>query len=268
MSAGNNATNGRPVVRVVAVTQSDPFFTGRFFDTFLTELPHQPVDLVEIVLLPNFNESRIALARRLFRLYGFAGFARLLGRYAAATLADRLGQPRSVETLAARHGVPVRRLATINDDAYLKTLRERRIDLLLSVAAPQIFRKAALDAAPYVLNVHNGKLPAYRGMMPTFWALLHDEREVVITVHEMAARIDAGGVVAEFPVPVGPEDSAFEVSVKAKAVAGREVARLIAGVGSDTWPTARSVDMTGQQYFKFPTYRDVQRLRARGRAML
>lgn len=268
MSKSNNGAGASPLVRVVAVTQSDPFFTGRFFESFLTELIHQPVELTEIVLLPNFNESRMALARRLLRLYGPAGFTRLLGRYAAAKLADRFGRPRSVEMLAARHRVPVRRLPNINDEAYLKTLREQRVDVLLSVAAPQIFKKTALGAAPYVLNVHNGKLPAYRGMMPTFWALLHEEREVVVTVHEMAARIDTGSVIAEFPVPVGEDDSAFALSVKAKAVAGREVARLLAKVGSEAWPTARPVDMAGQQYFKFPTHTDVQRLRARGRWML
>ena len=53
-------------VRVVAVTQSDPFFTGRFFESFLAG---SAVDLVEIVLLRNFNESRVALLRRLAGFY-------------------------------------------------------------------------------------------------------------------------------------------------------------------------------------------------------
>src|SRR5439155_8856880 len=80
-------------VRVVAVTQSDPFFTGRFFEAFLTEGARERLALVEIVLLRNFNESRRALARRLLRLYGPLDLARLLGRYAAARCRDRLGAP-------------------------------------------------------------------------------------------------------------------------------------------------------------------------------
>ena len=44
------------MVRVVAVTQSDPFFTGRFFETFLQESAGLSVEIVEIVLLRNFNE--------------------------------------------------------------------------------------------------------------------------------------------------------------------------------------------------------------------
>ena len=34
------------MVRVVAVTQSDPFFTGRFFETFLQESAGLPVEIV------------------------------------------------------------------------------------------------------------------------------------------------------------------------------------------------------------------------------
>ena len=56
--------------RIVAVTQSDPFFTGRFFETFLPECRALGVETIEIVLLRNFNESRAALATRMWKLYG------------------------------------------------------------------------------------------------------------------------------------------------------------------------------------------------------
>src|SRR2546422_5622520 len=61
-------TNGTKPVRVVAVTQSDPFFTARFFEAFLEGRSSDRLDLVEIVLLRNFNESKPALVRRLFQL--------------------------------------------------------------------------------------------------------------------------------------------------------------------------------------------------------
>src|SRR5437773_11051931 len=171
-------------VRVVAVTQSDPFFTARFFEALLEERSSDRLELVEIVLLRNFNECKPALVWRLVRLYGPVDFMRLLGRYVTAALSDRAGRPRSVEAIAARRGVPVVRLPTINDASYLRTLAARGVDVLLSVAAPEIFRRPALTAVPHVLNVHSGKLPLYRGMMPTFWALENGDARVVVTVHE------------------------------------------------------------------------------------
>lgn len=255
-------------VTVVAVTQDDPFFTGRFFESFLQETAGGRVQLLEIVLLRNFNESRMALLRRFWKLYGTVDLIRLLARYASALLAERFGRPRSVVALAARAGVPVRHIASINDEAYLRTLGERRVDVLLSVSAPEIFRPAALQATPHAINIHNGKLPFYRGMMPTFWALLHGEPQVTITVHTMAEKLDAGAVLAEYPVTIGPEDSQFDVSARAKDVAGRELARLLAQLGTPAWPTPVPVDMSQKRYFKFPTPADVVRLREQGRRMI
>jgi methionyl-tRNA formyltransferase len=255
-------------VRTVAVTQDDPFFTGRFFEAFLEAACTGEVELVEIALLPNFNESRPALLRRLAGFYPAADLVRLGARYARAHLDERRGVPRKVEAIAARYGVPVRRLPAINDAAYLATLPEREVDVLLSVAAPQVFRSGALSAAPLVLNVHNGRLPQYRGMMPTFWALLEGDERVVVTLHEMAERLDAGAVVAEYEVPVAPGDSAFDVSRNAKAVAGRQVATLLSDAGTERWPASRAIDAADGGYHGFPTRRDAWQLRMSGRRLL
>jgi methionyl-tRNA formyltransferase len=251
-------------VRVIAVTQSDPFFTGAFFSAFLEALETQPVELVEIVLLRNFNESRRALAARLLRLYGPLDFVRLAGRYLAARARDRRGVPRSVEAIAKRNGIALRRIDSINSPDFLEELEKQRVDVLLSVAAPEIFGNRALAAAPLVLNVHNGKLPEYRGMMPTFWALANRDETIVVTVHEMAAKVDAGDILAEFPVAVERDESAFDLGIRAKRVAGSEVARLLGSVGTDAWPKSRRVIDGAGRYYAFPTRADVKSLRSQG----
>ena len=105
-------------------------------------------------------------------------------------------------------------------------------------------------------------------MMPTFWALLNGDDHVVVTVHEMAERLDAGPVLAEYEVPIGPGDSAFDVSRNAKEVAGREVAALLATAGTERWPEPRAIDVARGRYRGFPTRADAQRLRRAGRTLL
>lgn len=60
-------------------------------------------------------------------------------------------------------------------------------------------------------NLHGSLLPKYRGRVPVNWAVLHGETETGATLHEMAAKPDAGGIIAQTAVPILPDDTAFEV---------------------------------------------------------
>ena len=93
-------------------------------------------------------------------------------------------------------------------------------------------------------------------------------REWLILAGILAVALIAGAVVAEFPMAIEPGESAFDVSARAKAVGGREVARLLGRLGTPQWPAPRPLDMAGQRYFGFPTGPDAARLRAAGTAML
>jgi len=82
-------------------------------------------------------------------------------------------------------------------------------------------------------------------------------------VHTMVEKLDAGMVLAEYRVPITPADSQFDLSARAKELAGREVARLLSRLDTPEWPVPTSVDMSQKRYFKFPTPTDVAQLRAR-----
>ena len=60
-------------------------------------------------------------------------------------------------------------------------------------------------------NMHGSLLPKYRGRVPINWAVLHGETETGATLHEMAAKPDAGAIVAQTAVPILPDDTAFDV---------------------------------------------------------
>jgi len=75
---------------------------------------------------------------------------------------------------------------------------------MLSVALLQLARDGAY-------NMHGSLLPKYRGRVPINWAVLHGETETGATLHEMAAKPDAGAIVAQTAVPILPDDTAHEV---------------------------------------------------------
>lgn len=61
------------------------------------------------------------------------------------------------------------------------------------------------------LNMHGSLLPKYRGRVPVNWAVIRGESETGATLHYMVEKPDAGDIVGQQAVPIGPDDTAFEV---------------------------------------------------------
>ena len=64
------------------------------------------------------------------------------------------------------------------------------------------------------LNMHGSLLPKYRGRVPVNWAILHGETQTGATLHIMEEKPDAGDIVSQKTVQIGPDETAFEVFEK------------------------------------------------------
>jgi methionyl-tRNA formyltransferase len=58
---------------------------------------------------------------------------------------------------------------------------------------------------------HDSLLPRYRGFSPTVWAICNGERETGVTLFRIAPEVDAGEVVDQRAVPIGPDDAIGDV---------------------------------------------------------
>jgi methionyl-tRNA formyltransferase len=255
------AVTDRPL-RVLFVTEDDPLYVIRFFEVFFAECP-EDVEIVGVSVQDAFHEPIWKTARRMLRFYGPIDFVRLCVRYAGV---KRRGD--SIARLAEKRGLTLVPCGSVNDEEYIGRVRAIRPDVIASVAAPEIFRKGILSAAPMgCINIHSGKLPVYRGMMPNFWQLLHGEKHAVVTVHEMVEKLDAGGVLGTLEWPLKPRDSLDRVITGTK----RDGARLMIDVlrrmkRGEATPTP--LDMSTKKYFSFPKPADVKAFRKRGHRML
>lgn len=82
------------------------------------------------------------------------------------------------------------------------------VDLMLAVGwrymiPAQVYEQARLGA--YVL--HDSLLPAYRGFSPTVWAIINGEDHTGVTLLEMVDDYDAGDIIGQQRVPIGPDDT-------------------------------------------------------------
>ena len=141
---------------------------------------------------------------------------------------------RSVADLARRHGLPVRFDEPQKDGDAARLIAALRPDLIFSFYYRRMIPTAVLAAAKRgAFNLHGSLLPRYRGKAPVNWAVLHGERETGVTLHHMVARADAGDIVDQEAVPIGPEDTAYDVMRRlvpaARGVVDRQLAALKAG---------------------------------------
>jgi methionyl-tRNA formyltransferase len=97
------------------------------------------------------------------------------------------------------------------------------------------------------LNMHGSLLPKYRGRAPVNWAVLHGERETGATLHDMTVKPDAGGIVDQERVPIGPDETAKEVFDKVTTAAARVLDRSLPALVAGT-ATRRPNDLTAGSY--------------------
>lgn len=259
MSVGDGS---RPL-RALVITEDDPLYVIRFFEVFFAELPRDRIELIGITVDAAFHESKISTAKRVLRFYGPLGFLRQLWRFGLAKLGRK-----SIATLAQKAGVPLVPTTSVNSPEYVAKVREMGPDVVVSVAAPEIFKKDLLASARLgCINIHSGRLPKYRGMMPTFWQMLHGEKTATVTVHEMAAKLDAGAILDTLEYPLKERDSLDRVITETKREGARLMIRVLLAMREGrTNPTA--LDMGGAGYFSFPKPSDVAAFRKRGHRML
>ena len=141
----------------------------------------------------------------------------------------------SVEQLARAHALRVIAPEDANDAAVVAQIRALQPDFLFSFYYRNMLGPELLALPLHgAYNMHGSLLPKYRGRVPVNWAVIMGERETGATLHQMVVKPDAGGIVDQEAVPIGPDDTAAEVFAKVTAAAGRVLARALPGLIAGT----------------------------------
>jgi methionyl-tRNA formyltransferase len=257
-------------VRVIFVAPEEPLILPLFFERAVPALRDQ-VAAIAVVSPIYKNSTWLQQSVRFIRSFGLWWFVIEVARYAWNKFLDALSRlvpmrrAYSVRSVAARHGVPLLRPLDVNAPEFLATLRSLQPDLVISVACPQIFRGELLRLPRLgCINVHSAMLPNYRGMLPTFWAMVNEERETGVTVHFMSEGIDGGSIILQRTVPIRQDETLLSLMRRTKRVAADLVLEAIKEFEAGTVSPVPNPPDEGT-YFSFPTREDVARFRALGR---
>jgi methionyl-tRNA formyltransferase len=142
---------------------------------------------------------------------------------------------RGMKEIALAVGVPVYQPESINTPEGVAKLRELQPDLLVVAAYGQILSRDVLSVPPIGgINVHASLLPKYRGAAPIAWAIYHGETETGVTIIRMSTALDAGDMLAQESVAIGPDETAGEVEARLAPIGARLALQVVEQVRAGT----------------------------------
>ncbi len=265
-------------IRTVIVTQLDPFYIPLFFDSFFRSLEDktETIKLQGVVIQkPLGNKTRKGLAKRVIGLYGLWGTVLKTLELVRNRVGDkihrttRIGRPRSIASIVESNGYDLIPHTDVNGSAFIQFLKKEEIDLVVSVSASQIFKEELLGIPPLgCINLHNGELPKYKGMLPNFWQMFNGETHTTLTIHRMAVKLDEGDIIFTRKTEIGSNTTLEELIKRTKENSASALMDLLIDIAGGATLDGDPPGDNDSAYYTFPKKEDVQEFRRRGYRVL
>lgn len=140
-------------------------------------------------------------------------------------------------------------------------------DLVISIRFGQIFKKSALSIPRLgVINLHSGLLPAYKGVMASFWSLLNDESHLGTTLHWITdQKIDSGQVISH---RTQRTQKTLSYSEQVVALYRPGVAQILEAIANiEILAKQPKKDIPHGDYYSFPETEHLNAFEATGRTL-
>lgn len=137
------------------------------------------------------------------------------GQLAVFSFREEPGEPpffNEIRNCAISHGAEFREAKQVGGAKVGDFWACSVVGLILVVSWRYLIPKSIYSLAKQGAYVfHDSLLPAYRGFAPTVWAIVNGEPQTGVTLFCISEDMDAGDVVAQEPVPIGPRETIAEV---------------------------------------------------------
>lgn len=161
-------------------------------------------------------------------------------------------------------GIRIEKVDDVNGIRFWNGLKAVQADLIVTFHFDQILSAETIAlCARGGLNVHPSLLPHNRGPIPTFYALLEDAPRLGVTIHRLAAEIDAGAILLQEQVLLPREISATAASYALHQRGRVLLSRVLVEGNLD-----RGIEPDRMGYKSFPTSQELSAARARGVRLL
>jgi methionyl-tRNA formyltransferase len=118
----------------------------------------------------------------------------------------------SVKTWAIEQNIPVYCPPNPNEPQWVERIQFIRPEMIFSFYYRHMIQETILRIPTQgAYNLHGSLLPAYRGRCPVNWVIINGEKETGVTLHHMVKKADAGDIVGQKRIAIGPLDTALSL---------------------------------------------------------
>lgn len=119
----------------------------------------------------------------------------------------------------------------IREDEAWTRLKAIRPDAIVVVGYGQFIPKRILELPQHgCVNVHSSLLPKYRGAAPANWAIARGETVSGVSTMRLVPKMDAGDVLLQREVEIGPAETAAELNARLAPVGAELLLETLAGL--------------------------------------
>jgi methionyl-tRNA formyltransferase len=254
-------------MRIMIITEEEEFYLPLSIDYILNNCSEE---ICEVVCLRNPRlPGKFKAARRFYGIFGLGpvlhfGFklakARILNTLPFLNFSNRYY---SVNRVCQAYQVPCSFCENVNATDFLEHCRKLKIDLIACVSPSQIFKDELINLPKYgCINIHTARLPKYRGLYPTYWAMACGEKTLGISIHYIDSGIDTGKIILQDEMDI-PPNTTLDYMLRVTKLRGAEL--LVNAVEEISRGTIKAFEPRGEgSYFSYPTPDSYVSFRSRG----
>ncbi|MHC4394359.1 MAG: methionyl-tRNA formyltransferase [Planctomycetota bacterium] len=243
-------------MRILIITEEDEHYIPLSIQYILVNCPYT---IVGVVCVKNRRQqSKLQTARKFYTIFGLSPVLAHALRLAKAKLLNTItclnftGRYFSVKRLCEVNKVPYSHCENVNSSQFLQFCREVGVELIAAVSPSQIFKEELINLPEHgCINIHTAKLPKYRGLYPTYWAMSSGEKTVGISIHYIEKEIDTGKIILQDEVEI-PSHTTLDHMLTVTKLKGAEL--LVRAIAQIAECKVQAFYPEGKgSYFSLPT---------------
>ena len=254
-------------MKVLIITEEDEFYIPLSVQYVFDNCPFE---IMEVVCVKNPRlHGKFKTARKFYGAFGLFPIlshgvrlikAKALDSFAWLNFTKRYF---SVKRVCEAYSKKYSYCENVNAARFIEHCRELKVDLIAAVSPSQIFKEELINLPVRgCINIHTAKLPKYRGLYPTFWAMSSGEKTIGISIHYIEKGIDTGKIILQDEMDI-PDGTTLDHMLGVTKLKGAEL--LVKAITLIAENKAEAFYPEGEgSYFSFPTKQAYKKFKSYG----